>query len=72
MLQETLGSVGAPYGRDLIVAIATTAPIPLKKGDELTSTKAWPAALKADLSRIKADGGRVATAAVLLDTTRKQ
>lgn len=72
MLQETLGSVGAPFGRDMIVAIATSAPLPLKKGGELTGTKAWPATLKADLSRIKADGGHVATAAVLLGTTRKQ
>lgn len=70
-IDETLGSVGAPFGRDMIVAIATSAPIQLKAGGQLTNTKTWPAALKAALSGITENGGHVATAAVLLDTTAK-
>jgi serine/threonine-protein kinase len=55
----------------MIVAIASTAPLPLATGDQLTSTKAWPGQLQSALSTITQKGGRVATAAILLDTRPK-
>ncbi|WP_287998505.1 serine/threonine-protein kinase [Acidiphilium sp.] len=71
IISDTLGQVGAPFGRDMIVAIASTAPLPLATGDQLTSTKAWPGQLQSALSTITQKGGRVATAAILLDTRPK-
>ena len=71
IISDTLGQVGAPFGTDMIVAIASTAPLKLAAGDQLTSTKAWPAKLQYALSKIMEKGGRVATAAILLDTRPK-
>jgi serine/threonine-protein kinase len=71
IISDTLGQVGAPFGRDMIVAIASTTPLKLASGDQLTSTKAWPGKLQSALSAITENGGRVATAAILLDTRPK-
>lgn len=68
---DTIGQVGAPYGRDMILAIASDRKLPALPASPLTMTKAFAPTLRAMLAGIAAKGGRAAAAALLLTTTPK-
>ncbi|MGC9270924.1 protein kinase domain-containing protein [Acidiphilium sp.] len=63
-----LWAVGKPYGRDMILAIASSAPIDPSPGAASTTVGKFLPALRADLSRLRAQGDQTRTAAILLDT----
>ncbi|MHB1305230.1 MAG: serine/threonine-protein kinase [Acidiphilium sp.] len=68
---DTIGQVGAPYGRDMILAIASDRKLPALAASPLTTTKAFAPTLRAMLAGIAAKGGHAAAAALLLTTTPK-
>lgn len=67
---QALGQVGPPFGRDMILAIASDTALPAMKS-QVTSTTGFQPLLKAMLADIRQKGGRVETAALILDTKSK-
>ncbi|HET9148003.1 MAG TPA: hypothetical protein VFN77_08135, partial [Acetobacteraceae bacterium] len=63
--------VGPPYGRDMILAVASSAPI--FNVDRLQNEAAQPylSALSAALKRVRAVGNRIAVSAMLVETVPK-
>ncbi|MCF3948470.1 protein kinase [Acidiphilium sp. AL] len=64
-------AVGAPYGEDMILAIASSAPIDILPKSPSSDITTFLPALKTALSGLKSQGADISTAAILLDTVRK-
>ncbi|HET9146493.1 MAG TPA: protein kinase, partial [Acetobacteraceae bacterium] len=62
---------GKPYGRDMIIAVAGSAPFQSMPETRSQRIGAFAATLKAELAALKAKGERVAIAAMLVDTAAK-
>ncbi|SIR20100.1 MULTISPECIES: serine/threonine-protein kinase [Acidiphilium] len=61
-------AVAKPFGRDMILAIASSAPINTMPKSLSGDMKAFLPALKATLAKLQAQGATIRTAAIVLDT----
>ncbi|MDD2877790.1 MAG: serine/threonine-protein kinase [Acidiphilium sp.] len=64
-------AVGAPYGRDMILAIASSAPIDTMPKSQSGTVATFLPALKSTLAALTASGANITTAAILVDTVKK-
>ncbi|MCW8307682.1 serine/threonine-protein kinase [Acidiphilium sp. PA] len=64
-------AVGAPFGRDMILAIASSVPINTMPKSLSGDVKTFLPALRATLANLRAQGATIRTAAIVLDTVKK-
>jgi len=63
-------AVGKPYGTDMIVAIASSAPIDTMPATQSATVTTLAPAATTTLTELKANGAKLATAALLVDTVK--
>jgi serine/threonine-protein kinase len=63
-------AVGKPYGTDMIVAIASSAPIDTMPATQAATVTTLAPAAATTLTELKANGAKLATAALLVDTVK--
>jgi len=63
-------AVGKPYGTDMIVAIASSAPIDTMPAAQSATVATLAPAATTALTELQANGAKLATAAILVDTVR--
>lgn len=64
-------AVGPPYGRDMILAIASTTPITTLPRPQATKLAQFLAALQTTMTRLETPGTKIAAGALLLDTAQQ-
>jgi tRNA A-37 threonylcarbamoyl transferase component Bud32 len=64
-------AVGAPYGRDMILAIASSAPINTIPTSQSSTIETFVPALQTTLNRLQTQNATTRTAAILLDTVKQ-
>lgn len=65
-----IGAVGPPYGEDMVIVVASPSPLFATPPTATTASTYLPALAQA-LQQARANGGKIAVSAMLLDTTAK-